>query len=48
MEMDSVQLSAILSRIQFAGHGSSLPITGNETETDKAKNRRVEVTLEKH
>ncbi len=37
-----------LSRIQFAGHGSSLPITGNETETDKAKNRRVEVTLEKH
>jgi outer membrane protein OmpA-like peptidoglycan-associated protein len=34
------------SRIQTRGYGSSRPVASNTTETDRARNRRVEFTVE--
>ena len=34
-----------ISRVKYAGHGETKPETTNETEEDRAINRRVEFTI---
>ncbi|MDF2448257.1 MAG: OmpA/MotB domain protein [Bacteroidota bacterium] len=38
----------VQNKMYFKGYGSSLPVAGNETEADRAKNRRVEFEIIKN
>ncbi len=38
----------VQNKLYFKGYGSSLPIAGNDTEIDRAKNRRVEFEIIKN
>lgn len=38
----------VQNKLYFKGYGSSLPVAGNDTEADRAKNRRVEFEIIKN
>lgn len=38
----------VQNKLYFKGYGSSIPVAGNETEIDRAKNRRVEFEIIKN
>ncbi len=40
-----IDRGATFDRVTFEGFGSSKPIAGNDTETGRAKNRRVEILI---